>query len=512
MPAESPGAIFLAMPTTTMRISLAILALLACAAVARADDVRPLFQGRYLARIDSLGFDAYRALGEEAQLSRREEARRWVKRGNERGERALDEYATAVGVCAYVPEAWLRFGQAHLLRGFDAEADWCAAAGLRTLRFEPNESKRAELEAELHVLTAHVQYNLGDYERAIEPLESALKLRPAQPEYRLMYARALGAVGRHADARRALVAFGLQHPAYAQAQGILGAVELAAGRFDAAREAFVLAQKHGLRGAVFENDRGRLELAVSDFAQASERFRAAIELRRDFIEARSNLAVAQRRAGDAAAAERTLLAALKLRADYAPVHFNLAEILREQAISAAPQAADTLRTRAREHYALALRYGYDPATILERRAGLASESPELIEAEQDLLELTEDPLISGRILHRLARVKRDQGETRIALQLLLLAQARDYDAPELHSDLGELYLRSGDTASARRELELALAANPDLVVTRVNLSIAWAMDGDLDAAERELAEAEKRDPKHPLVQLQRSSLATQRGG
>jgi Flp pilus assembly protein TadD len=279
-----------------------------------------------------------------------------------------------------------------------------------------------------------------------------------------------------------------------------------------ARDAFALAYKHGQRGAVFENDRGRLALATSDYPEAIDRFRAAVELRRDFMEARSNLAVAQRRGGDVHGAERTLIESLQVREDYAPVHFNLAEILREQAAAAPPEAGSALRARAREHYALALRYGYDPATILERRAGLASEMPQLGEAEQDLLQLTQDPQISGRILHRLARVKRDQGEVRIALQILLLAKERDYDAPELHSDLGELYLRSGDTAAARQELSLALAANPDLVVTRVNLSIALAMEGDLDAAERELAEAEKRDPEHPLLRLQRDSLAQQRGG
>jgi hypothetical protein len=38
------------------------------------------------------------------------------------------------------------------------------------------------------------------------------------------------------------------------------------------------------------------------------------------------------------------------------------------------------------------------------------------------------------------------------------------------------------------------------------------MEGDLDAAERELAEAERRDPNHPLVRLQRDSLTQQRGG
>jgi tetratricopeptide (TPR) repeat protein len=367
-----------------MRLNTITILACCCALSAQADDPRPIFQGRYLARIDSLGFDAYRSLGEKAQLERREESRRWVKRGNERRERALDEYATAVGVCPYVPEAWLRFGQAHLLRGFDEAAQWCAAAGLRTLRFEPHQDKRLGIEAELHQLVAQVEYNLANYEASLQALEQALKLRPNEREHSLLYARALGAVGRFTDARRVLVSFGPQHPAYAEAQGILGNIELAAERYEVARQAFTTAAKHGLRGAVFANDRGRLELAVADYPAAMEYLRSAIELRPDFMEARSNLAVAQRRAGDVVAAERTLLAAIELRPDYAPAQFNLAEILRESAAIAAPEQAQLLRERAREHYALALRYGYDPALVLERRAGLAAEGTELVAAEQDL--------------------------------------------------------------------------------------------------------------------------------
>jgi hypothetical protein len=71
------------------------------------EEIPTIQGGSYQDALDSLGFDAYRALDEEDQRDRRRLAKNRVKAGEKlgRGRAALDQYATAVGLCPYLNQA-----------------------------------------------------------------------------------------------------------------------------------------------------------------------------------------------------------------------------------------------------------------------------------------------------------------------------------------------------------------------------------------------------------------------
>ena len=262
-----------------------------------------------------------------------------------------------------------------------------------------------------------------------------------------------------------------------------------------------------MRGAVFDNDRGRLYLAMGEFDTAVGYFESAIAQVPSLYEARSNLAVAHRRAGRLAAARTVLEAILLERDDYAPAHFNLAEVAREQLdLESDPQRRLELGALAFRHYTLALDAGHEPALVVERRARLSFVADDLASAEADLLRMTEDPSFDGRVLFMLGRVKKEQGRLDIAINLLRMAQDRGYDHPLLDAEIGEVLVRRGDLEGAVQALQSARAKAPELVVTRVNLSSVLAQLGRLDEADAVLHEAEVLAPDHPLVIEQRAKL------
>lgn len=473
-----------------------------------AEDSVPGLLGRSIARSDSLGFDEYRTLPPERQLKLRDDARKWLREVDltRPDFQSFDACATAIGLCPYLAKAWMLYAQLHHDVGRYALSDYCLQQVRRTLRYEARRDERAEIEVQLHALEARAAYNLGDLERSLLAIEQALLLEPSQPELLLLQARSLGQTDRLAEAREILRRFEHKDPLYARALGILGNVELEAAEYEAAEDAFARAAKYGERGPIFQNDRGRLALARERFDEAASYFREAIELLPSFMEARSNLAVVQRRRGELGLAAQTLREILERQPDYAPAHFNLAELLRQTWSDSEGDERAALEREILRHYGLALRHGYEPGVAVQRRAEFALQLDDLQVAEEDLLEITRDPDLDPSVLFLLARVKKEQGELRVAGQLLAMAFDAGYDGAEAHGEAGEIHLRSGRIGEAIEAFERALARRPGLIVTRVNLSIALAMRGDMAAADAALREAEVLAPEHPAVQAQRRAL------
>lgn len=487
----------------------------------------PADGGRFQALVDSLGYDGYRQLSRDRQLDRREDARRWLKRAREHGhaaageptaeievdllKRALDACATAVGYCPYLPDAWLLYARfLNELGRYDSAAICLDHAGI-TLPYERRDDERRDLEGDYHRQRAVVAYNRVDFSTSVEEARLALEIRENDAELRLLLARSLGALEQFDEAREILDSIPRDRPERATALAVLGLVEMQAGNLDAAREAFDAAEERGMRGAVFWNDRGRLALELGEYDEAAESFERAIDVVPGFMEARSNLAVAHRRAGRLQEAERVLRELVVERPDYAPGHFNLAETIRAQLDDLGPAEERARAEEALEHYSQALATGFDVEQVLERRATLAARAEYLEVAEEDFLEMSRDPGIGGEVLHRLGRVKREQGRADIAQNLFEMAIERGFEEAIVYSDLGGVLLAQARFAEARDALARAVELDPRLVVTRVNLSIAWMELGDLEEADRALAEAEERAPDLTAVREQREQIDRLRG-
>jgi tetratricopeptide (TPR) repeat protein len=398
------------------------------------------------------------------------------------------------------------YASSQQLLGNYAAADALLGHARETLRYEASERKRRQIEAEVRRVGAEVAYNLGDLERCLGEVEQALAANQDNPELLLLQARALVATGETVRAREVLGGIQPQSPSYAAALAIIGLIQMQDGELERAARTFDRAHEAGMRGAIFENDRGRLMLELGRLDEAARHFESATQQAPTFMEARNNLAVAHRRAGQIEAAEQTLLAALERNPGYAPGHFNLAEVYRERSFAARPPQREALAREAMKHYDVALQLGYRSETVLERSSGVALAIGDLAAAEAMLLKLTESPTASGRVVFLLARVKKQQGELSIAQKLYEMAAERGFQEAGVYSDLGEVLLRQSNPQDARAALERALEINPDLVATRINLSVALLQLGELAGADQVLRRAEELAPDDPFVKEQREAL------
>lgn len=488
----------------------AALALLVLPASLPAQELPPGFRGGHFldSQFDSLSYDGYRELAEGDQRERRDRARRVLRssREEENPRRAVHLAATAVGLCPYLPQAWQVYGQELHKLGRYRDALAALDQLERTLPYERNEDDQLELRGLLHGGRATALYNEDRREESLAAVDRALELAPGDPEWILLKARLLGELDRPAEGRALLSRIDRRSLQYSRALAVRALLQRREGSLEASELSFREAYKYGMRGPVFENDWGLLLLDMGRNLEAVEHFESAIESDADFIEARNNLAVALRRAGRLAEAERALEDALELLPSYGAGHFNLAELLRERRDGMEGDARRALERRALEGYDNALKLGYEPGLVVERRALLLASADSLSAAEDELLGLAGDPEVDGRVIFVLGHVKKRQGDLRVADELFAMARERGYDRHDLYSAWGEVALRQGDYPRARQLLEDALERNGDLVVTRANLAVALTQLGEIDRAIAVLRQAALLDPDHPLVRRQLRQL------
>lgn len=470
-----------------------------------------LHGGAYQDRRDSLGFAAFRQLDEVQQRQRRTLCKDYIKRGNDeaRTKRALDDYATAVGLCPYYPKAWLYYAETAIKRGNYVTGQYLLLGVERSLKFAGNEKEQKKIAAQFYFLDAVASYNLGQTDRSLSSVENSLVLRGGDVRARMLRVRCLTDLGRYDDAREELDTFEFGDSHWSQAQAIRGVLEMKAGNLDRADHAFSEAWEYGLRSGVMENDRGRLRLMQDRPKDAIGHFKRAVRLQPDLMEARNNLAVALRRSGKDDEAEAVLHSALAINPDYAPAHFNLAELYRSKLDTLSGDALLRTADLAREHYGITLEHHYRTKDVLEHRAWVALRVGDLAAAEADLLRLSGSSDADGRVLFLLGHTKKEQGELRIAQQLFLMAIDRGYIGADVHSDLGEVLLRRKDLDGAREELEQAIRLDNSLIATRVNLCEVLMELGEKSEADRVLREAEQLVPDDPAVQAQRQLLESQ---
>ena len=478
------------------------------------DQQPSLAAGSYRSREDSLGFDAYKALPTSEQSARLESAQRKLRQGREQRDPRISQsyYATVVGLCPFLPKAWELYADTQVELGHYEEARAFVQCTERVLRYAGSDGDQRKLAASIYHIDGLAAYNMGQFEDCIYSLDLSLHFEANDREVQLLKARALIDNDQFADSRDLLDGFDFFDPYFSQAQAVLGVLEMESGNFEAADRAFAMAHEYGMRGGIFENDRGRLRLAQDRPEDAANHFEKAISAHPNLMEMRNNLAIAYYRAGDPERAIAVLEEAIAIDPSYGLSHYHMGEYYRDQLDGLQGQELLVVANQARASYSQAIALGYREAIILERRALVSLRIGDLSAAEDDLLAIAGSADAEGRVLYLLGRAKKEQDELTIAEQLYRMALEKGYRDAQVHSDLGEVLLRQADLDGAREHLELAIQQDPSLVVTRINLCVALSQLGDLVEAERALRGAEAVAPQDPRVHAQRQAFEEMKRG
>src|SRR6266571_582585 len=211
------------------------------------------------------------------------------------------------------------------------------------------------------------------------------------------------------------------------------------------------------------------------FDKSEEMLLKVTSLAPNFTEGFINLAVLYIRKQDFNKALAAVNRALEINHDSFAAHFNKGEALTQKGDFKA----------ALESYKEAVHLRPD-VDSLKLALGVAySRAGDRPSAEKQLKELTQGPA-AAEAYRRLGDLYRDAGQLDEAAQYYQQAASRKTIFPEVHEDLGIIYLRKQMPNEAIEEFRTTLSQQPDHGPAVLNLAVAYQMKGDASAAKQAL--------------------------
>jgi protein O-GlcNAc transferase len=179
-------------------------------------------------------------------------------------------------------------------------------------------------------LSGLLEHERGDQHGACVHFERLIKLRDADAEYRLWYARVLRAMGDSqralAEVRRSRALRSEQESAYHIESLILRDLGLHLEALDVLRAGVVVAP----RSALLHSSLGETYLVLRDLGQARAFFEHALELDGSMCSTWINLGLALQADGHSAAATLAFEQALRIEPNNADAHYNFAVVLENE--------------------------------------------------------------------------------------------------------------------------------------------------------------------------------------
>ncbi len=167
----------------------------------------------------------------------------------------------------------------------------------------------------------------GVHRAAAWCFEEALRLSPGAANGVFELAKSRWLDQDFTESRRLLEQLLVSSPRHAKALNLLGVMDMAEGRLDAAEDKYQQAIALEPDWAAPHNNLGNVFLAHNDFAAAEKCFRRALECDSEYVEALCNLAPLLNRTGRFEEAERVGREAIRLKPDFAGAINNLGSIL-----------------------------------------------------------------------------------------------------------------------------------------------------------------------------------------
>ena len=216
-------------------------------------------------------------------------------------------------------------------------------------------------------------------------------------------------------------------------------------------------------------------------------WRAALELRPEFAEAHSNLAILLRSRGEDQDAARHYHDALRLRPDYPEAHYNYAAML----------AARGSSVGADHHYNEALQLRPDYVDAHHGLAGLLAAQGRLAEAEEHYREVLRLRPESVEARNDLAVLLEEAGRPEEAAEQYRQALRIDEDSPQTHYNYALSLESRGDRAAAEDHYRTAIRIWPEYGEAHNNLAILLQDAGELAQAEEHYRKALEARPDDP---------------
>ncbi|HYR86008.1 MAG TPA: tetratricopeptide repeat protein [Terriglobia bacterium] len=218
-----------------------------------------------------------------------------------------------------------------------------------------------------------------------------------------------------------------------------------------------------------------IDLDRGQYSKAEQMLLKVTSLSPDFTEGFINLGVFYIRTRATDKAIDALNRAVKLNRESFPAHFNKGEALTQKGDFKA----------ALESYKEAVRLRPD---IDAFRLGLAAgyvRAGEFASAEKEYMALMTTP-VGPEAARNLGVLYRDSGDTAKAMAYFNQAGRMRTVFPELHHDIGILYLKKSMVKEAIEQFEITIREQPDYAPAYINLALAYQAKGDLQTARQTL--------------------------
>lgn len=292
----------------------------------------------------------------------------------------------------------------------------------------------------------------GNTDEGITYLLGALRLDPSLADAHYNLGKIYAEQGRLEEAIQHYVKAIDSDPEHFEAHNNLANLLAEQGRLDLAVRHFKRALNINPHYAEAHNNLGTALYRKSQVQEAIKHYRSAIDILPDYAEAHNNLGVALKKMGRVDRAMTHYKKALQLQPEYSEAHFNLGLALAK---------LGKIET-AIVHYEMALRFKPDNMRVqLQFEKSLATLSAINTEIET----------LNGSI-------------------------ASNPSAPQFHLELGDLYIKKGDTQSALASYRMALTHDKAFVPAYQKLGMVYAKSGEFDQAIHAFYEISRLDPQN----------------
>jgi predicted TPR repeat methyltransferase len=306
------------------------------------------------------------------------------------------------------------------------------------------------------------------------------------------------AAGRAADARILYRNILEISPRHSVARHALGWIEYQAGNAGGAVSLLEQSLDANPSDPGCWNNLGIVYASLRRHEQAAGAYRRAAALQPEFPAAFLNLGNALRNLGKWGEAVDAYQNAVRLKPDFAAAHHALGTALRE-----AGRAAEAI-----DSYRRALELAPSSAADVFNDLGLAfARQGDIRRAEVHFRRAVELQPHSPRPLRNLGQLLLRTGQSAAAAEALAALVRLEPGSADAHHELGTALAQSGRLDEAVTHLRRAVALRPDHATAQCNLGVALEEKGDVAGAATAFAAARRLRPDSPVIAYHHAALA-----